>query len=303
MVLPYWQQQRDLRRLRNHKRAQIPGSGEAPPRQQNKKAVVKRTPAKDKSDTPYETQYYRRDHKIGLRKMYGDKKQVFQFGVPSSIEEQLKKLDDAARNMLECGFDLKSVKDAVHQAVAKIKADKKAVVKRTPAKDESVSEATTRGCGSQDVDRRFYGKRLPKESQAKVVSEKYQPNSRIQNLPHVEFRPTEPIVLRCSHCHHEVTSCWYFAHPKSSRVAVIVPNRGHAACTRLKGRVVSYEAVCGTPSKSDVFSIMDFCTHHILRRRCANCGGEDLCERSKRRDSCTVCECVNNKVNSNNRNS
>ena len=168
MVLPYWQQQRDLRRLRNHKRAQIPGSGEAPPRQQNKKAVVKRTPAKDKSDTPYETQYYRRDHKIGLRKMYGDKKQVFQFGVPSSIEEQLKKLDDAARNMLECGFDLKSVKDAVHQAVAKIKADKKAVVKRTPAKDESVSEATTRGCGSQDVDRQLYRKR-------------------IQNLPYVEL--------------------------------------------------------------------------------------------------------------------
>ena len=155
-----------------------------------------------------------------------------------------------------------------------------------------VSEATTRGCGSQDVDRRFYRKGLPEESQAKVVSGKYQPNSRIQNLPHVEFRPTEPIVLRCSHCHHEVTSCWYFAHPKSSRVAVIVPNRGHAACTRLKGRVVSYKAVCGTPSKSDVFSIMDFCTHHILRRRCANCGGEDLCEHSKRRDSCTVCRVV-----------
>ena len=168
-------------------RAQIPGSGEAPPRQQNKKAVVKRTPAKDKSDTPYKTQYYRRDHKIGLRKMCGDKKQVFQFGVPSSIEEQLKKLDDAARNMLECGFDLKSVKDAVHQAVAKIKADKKAGVKRTPAKDESVSEATTRGCGSQDVDRQLYRKRLPKESQAKVVSEKWQPNSWIQNLPHVEL--------------------------------------------------------------------------------------------------------------------
>ena len=60
----------------------------------------------------------------------------------------------------------------------------------------------------------------------------------------------------------------------------------------VRGVAETGSAVCGTASKSDVSSIMDFCTHHILRRRCANCGGQELCEHSKRRECCKVCRVV-----------
>ena len=116
----------------------------------------------------------------------------------------------------------------------------------------------------------------------------FQPSKAVMNLPLV-FKSGEDIRLTCSRCSHSITSSWFWRHPKTEKVHVLVPHQGHQPCSRVKKWpwIVEGNAV---PIKNDGLKLLDFCPHHREKARCRDCGdGRAFCVHDRRRDNCKFC--------------
>ena len=128
---------------------------------------------------------------------------------------------------------------------------------------------------------------LKQKDCASSVTDIFQPSKTVMNLPLV-FKSGEDIRLTCSRCSHSIISSWFWRHPKTEKVHVLVPHNGHLPCSRLKKWpwIVEGNAV---PIKNDGLKELDFCPHHREWRRCRDCGGRAFCDHNRRKDNCKFC--------------
>ena len=122
------------------------------------------------------------------------------------------------------------------------------------------------------------------------ISDSYRPDKRVRSFSTVVHRPHEPKMLRCSGCGHLMSTDWYFVHPKTSEVAILVPNNGHAVCRRGSRKSSRFTVVDGSAYKWDCPNNVDYCCHNILRHVCAPCGGLNICAHGKPRWNCSICK-------------
>ena len=119
----------------------------------------------------------------------------------------------------------------------------------------------------------------------------YDPGEHRMKLPTVEHRPSEPKVIRCDRCYHELVSCWYFVHPRTSRATVLVPSKGHISCKgEPSGSRAFFKPVDGSNSKCDNELSLDYCVHNCRRAVCAPCGGSNICRHRKPKWRCAICK-------------
>ena len=131
------------------------------------------------------------------------------------------------------------------------------------------------------------GDSLKRKDRASTVNDIFQPNRKVMNLPMV-FKTGEDVKLTCSKCSHSIISSWFWRHPKTGQVHVLVPHKGHQPCSRLKKWpwIVEGNAV----SKNDHFKELDFCPHHREKQFCKDCGGREFCVHNRRRYRCKFCK-------------
>ena len=127
---------------------------------------------------------------------------------------------------------------------------------------------------------------LKRKDRASSVNDIFQPNRKVMNLPLV-FKSSEEVRLTCSRCSHSIISSWFWRHPKTEKVHVLVPNQGHLPCSRLKKWpwIVEGNAV----PKNDHFKELDFCPHHREWAKCRDCGGRAFCVHGRRKENCKFC--------------
>ena len=125
------------------------------------------------------------------------------------------------------------------------------------------------------------------KGRASKVNDIFQPNRKVMNLPLV-FKSGEEVRLTCSKCSQSIISSWFWRHPKNEKLHVLVPNNGHYPCSRLKKWpwIVEGNAV----PKNDDFKELDFCPHHRVRVKCADCGGREVCVHNRRGYRCKFCK-------------
>ena len=128
---------------------------------------------------------------------------------------------------------------------------------------------------------------LKGKDRASSVNDIFQPNRKVMNLPLV-FKSGEEVRLTCSRCSHLIISSWFWRHPKTEKVHVLVPQQGHLPCSRPKKWpwIVEGNAV----PKNDHFKELDFCPHHCVRTKCRDCGGREVCVHNRRRYACKFCK-------------
>ena len=115
----------------------------------------------------------------------------------------------------------------------------------------------------------------------------FQPNRKVMKLPLV-FKSGEGVRLTCSRCSHSIISSWFWRHPKTEKVHVLVPGSGHQPCSRPKKWpwIVEGNAL---PIKNDGLKELDFCPHHREWAKCRDCGGRAFCVHNRRKDNCKIC--------------
>ena len=120
----------------------------------------------------------------------------------------------------------------------------------------------------------------------------YDPGPHRKKLRTIEHRPSEPKLLQCERCSHELVSCWYFVHPKTSLASVLVPNDGHRPCNRqvTGGSRAYFKPADGSRYKSDSTSGIVYCVHNRVQAVCAPCGGVNICQHGKARWVCAICK-------------
>ena len=74
---------------------------------------------------------------------------------------------------------------------------------------------------------------LKQKDRASSVNDIFQPSKTVMNLPLV-FKSGEQVRLTCSKCSHSIISSWFWRHPKTEKVHVLVPHKGHQPCSRVK---------------------------------------------------------------------
>ena len=116
----------------------------------------------------------------------------------------------------------------------------------------------------------------------------YYPSKKVKGLDSV-FRSDEAVRLECPMCHESLSSNWYWQHPKTEDVYVLVPSKGHSACNRKVGKRCYWRAD-GKPTLLDNFQQLDFCPHHRRRVVCRDCGGSQICCHQKPWYHCAVCK-------------
>ena len=127
-------------------------------------------------------------------------------------------------------------------------------------------------------------KRKDAASSAKGI---FQPSKKVMNLPLV-FKSGEDVQLICSRCSHSIISSWFWRHPKTEKVHVLVPHKGHLPCSRLKKWpwIVEGNAV----PKNDHLNELDFCPHHREKAKCRDCGGRQFCVHNRLSYNCKFCK-------------
>jgi len=138
--------------------------------------------------------------------------------------------------------------------------------------------------GTVDVQRR---RCLPHSERART-SGVYEPNSRVKQCATVIHDVANRRVLKCSKCAHTITSAWYFVHPKSGKLQVLMPNTGHQAC-RTPSTISRFRSADGSPHKADTLSTLDMCHHASQRYNCRFCNPAAFCSHGKMRCTCRVC--------------
>ena len=96
--------------------------------------------------------------------------------------------------------------------------------------------------------------------------------------------------LQCRSCPATISSSWFFRHPGTSQIHVLVPQNGHDACKKRLGKPSPWIPTSGWSSKLDIFSLLNFCHHKREITACVLCGGRRICEHKKRRDECALCK-------------
>ena len=133
---------------------------------------------------------------------------------------------------------------------------------------------------------------LRKEDKARIVEGVFCPNIRVRQVPLVYAG--DPVVLTCPSCPASITSRWWWRHPKTQAVFLLIPQHGcyHGGlrASRVKVDVTSrWRPVDACHTKDDKFSILDFCHHQRRRTFCTECGGYVICSHGKRGYRCRLC--------------
>eukprot|EP00435_Cladocopium_sp_Y103_P019627 s707_g4.t1 len=138
-------------------------------------------------------------------------------------------------------------------------------------------------------------KHLPFADSAEVSAGAYYPNKTIKGLPTV-FEGDHAVQLRCSSCPASISSRWFFRHPVTDQISVLVPGRGHYGCRKKLGKFCPWIPVSDVPPKHARFEHLDFCPHKRELRICKLCCGSRICEHQKRRDKCGLCKHIPRRV-------
>lgn len=121
-----------------------------------------------------------------------------------------------------------------------------------------------------------------------MIKDYYSPGKRIRSFPTV-VEKEDAKTLKCDVCGYLISTNWYFQHPKTGEMAVLVPNNGHALCRRVH-KNCKFLVVDGSPYKFDCPNNIDYCIHQVLRHVCAPCGGLNVCSHGKPRWNCPSCK-------------
>ena len=128
---------------------------------------------------------------------------------------------------------------------------------------------------------------LKQKDRASSVNDIFQPSKTVMNLPLV-FKSGEDIRLTCSRCSHSIISSWFWRHPKTGQVHVLVPHKGHQPCSRLKKW--PWIAEGNAVPRNDLLNELDFCPHHRVKAKCKECGGREVCVHNRRYYRCKFCK-------------
>lgn len=90
----------------------------------------------------------------------------------------------------------------------------------------------------------------------------YHPSKKMKSLDSI-FCSEQVVQLKCSQCTATMTSSWYWRHPLSGRVQVLVPAHGHSPCNKRRGKRTPWRAQ-GFPMCVDNFYSLDFCHLELL---------------------------------------
>ena len=150
----------------------------------------------------------------------------------------------------------------------------------------AAAEKTT--CGERLPRERVQHIRRAKLKDRSMIKDYYSPGKRIRSFPTV-VEKEDPKTLKCDVCGYLISTNWYFQHPKTGEMAVLVPNNGHALCRRLH-KNCKFLVVDGSPYKFDCPNNIDYCIHQVLRHVCAPCGGLNICSHGKPRWNCPLCK-------------
>lgn len=104
------------------------------------------------------------------------------------------------------------------------------------------------------------------------------------------FKSVDVVQLKCAQCSESIRSSWYFRHPVTQQVHVLLPAKGHYACRKRLGRRCPWIPLSDLPGKNDDFHLLEFCPHKREKRFCKVCGGSCICQHQKRRDQCPLCK-------------
>ena len=131
--------------------------------------------------------------------------------------------------------------------------------------------------------------RVRGEDRAGLVEGGWSPNIRVRQLSLVFA--ADAVRLVCPSCPRSITSRWWWRHPKTQAVYLLIPQNGcyHGG---LRGRGVKvdetnrFRPACPADSlqtKDDCFPNLDFCQHQRIRAQCKECGGYKVCSHGRRR--------------------
>lgn len=122
-----------------------------------------------------------------------------------------------------------------------------------------------------------------------VDSGVYHPQKRVQALPSV-FPSEDQVRLQCPGCDKIIRSSWFWRHPRTAKVHVLVPHNGHAACTKRIGKRCLWKSLDPWTPKTDHVSHLAFCQHKRREGICKDCGGREMCVHQRQRANCRVCK-------------
>ena len=130
------------------------------------------------------------------------------------------------------------------------------------------------------------------EDKARLVEGDWSPNTKIRQLPSVFAG--DAVRLTCPSCPRSITSRWWWRHPKTQVVSLLIPTKGcyHGGTRKDRGTVDEtscWRPVDAWPTKNDNFGTLDFCHHQRERRTCRECGGSLICSHGARRYRCRLC--------------
>ena len=137
-------------------------------------------------------------------------------------------------------------------------------------------------------------RRLEFSKQASSLHGVFRPNAIVRNLPEVFSDQDREVRLKCAHCDdHLIVSAWFWRHPRTRKIHVLVPHRGHFKCRSGQGTRACkspWVALEDFPIAKDQQDHLEFCPHNMRKTRCVLCGGRDICCHQRRRDSCRLCK-------------
>ena len=133
--------------------------------------------------------------------------------------------------------------------------------------------------------------RLPAADSSGVSNSVFYPNKKVQGLPTV-FEGEDVIQLQCGLCSATISSSWFFRHPDTQQISVLVPQHGHLACGKKLGKLSPWIPASDVTPKPAKLEILTLCPHNRELRNCTLCGGSRMCEHQKRRDRCATCRCL-----------
>ena len=132
------------------------------------------------------------------------------------------------------------------------------------------------------------------ENTARIVDGAFSPNVRVRQLPSVFAG--DPVRLTCPSCPASITSRWWWRHPKTHAIYLLVPHNGCYHKGR-RDRRAKADATSrwrpvfhACPTKEDTFPSLDFCHHQRQRNICKECGGYSICSHSRQRHKCRLCK-------------
>lgn len=137
-------------------------------------------------------------------------------------------------------------------------------------------------------------RRVEFSKQASSLHGVFRPNAIVRNLPEVFCDQDQEVRVKCAHCDdHLILSAWFWRHPRTQKIHVLVPHRGHFKCRSGQGTRAyksPWVALQDFPIAKDHQDHLEFCPHNMRKTRCVLCGGRDICLHRRRRDSCRLCK-------------